>query len=454
MQAFYIVAFGQLISIVGTSMTQFALTIWSWDFVTRIQPVEDPATAVALIAVFNFAPQVLFSPIAGALVDRWKRKTAMIVVDLAAGLATIAVLLLYSSGTLQIWHLYIAGAWAGVFYSFHFPAYSAAISVMVPKDQYMRADAILGLTESLSGIFAPLLAGILIGVVGIAGVMVIDILTFSAAIGALLFILIPEPERREAAHVGWRGLLADSIFGFRYIFRRPSLFGLQMVFFFGNLLAGPLIVLYGPLILSRTGSDELALGSVQSALGLGAVVGGLALAARGGFKRRIHGVLLGWILTSVFGPVLLGAGRSLPLWMAAGFLSALTTVLLNSSNQAIWQAKTPPAIQGRVFAARRMIAQIVGPLGMVLAGPLADRVFEPAMREGGALADSLGWLVGIGAGAGMALLLVLTGLLTAVVGAVAYLVPAIRNVEDIMPDHDAQPAEAESGAAEAPATAG
>jgi MFS family permease len=438
MPAFYIVALGQLISIFGTNMTQFALTIWSWQFVTEIQPRADPATAMALVGFFNFAPEVLLSPIAGALVDRWNRKLVMMMVDLAAGLATVAVFVLYVSGQLQIWHLYIAGAFTGAFKSFQFPAYSAAISTMIPKAQYARADAVLGLTESIPFILAPVAAAFLLGIIDVSGVMLIDIVTFSAAVGALLFIHIPQPERSAASPGAPDSLLQDSLFGFRYIFQRPSLLGLQMIFFWGNLLFSLGFALIAPMILARTGNDEQVLGYIQSAMGVGAIAGGMVLAAWGGLKRRVHGVLGGWFLASLLGSVLLGVGRGLPVWLVAAVGGNFVTVFINASNQAIWQSKVPPDVQGRVFAARRMIAQVVGPLGILLAGPLADRVFEPAMREGGSLAGTFGGLVGTGPGAGIGLLMVITGGLAALVGLAGYWIPAIRDAESLLPDHDIQ----------------
>lgn len=438
MRAFTIVWIGQFISIFGTSMTQFALTIWSWKFVTEVQPLDNPATAMALVGFFNFAPQVFFSPIAGALVDRWNRKMVMMLVDLAAGLATISIFLLYTSNNLQVWHLYVAGAFTGAFQSFQFPAYSAAISMMIPKEQYARADAMLGLVESVSGIGAPILAGILLGVIGIAGIMTIDIVTFLAALGALLFVTIPQPAPTKEGEQSQGSLWQESLYGFRYIFQRPSLLGLQMVFFFGNFLASMGFALFAPMILARTANNEVVLGFVQAALGIGGVLGGVILATRGGLKRRVHGVLLGWSLSAIFGSIAFGIGRGLPIWLVAGFASSFIAVYINASNQAIWQSKIAPDIQGRVFSARRMIAQIVGPLGIIVAGPLADRLFEPAMREGGSLTSAFGGLVGIGPGAGMALIMVITGALTAVVGVGAYLFPAIRNAEDILPDHEAK----------------
>jgi DHA3 family macrolide efflux protein-like MFS transporter len=435
MRAFYLVAIGQFISIFGTTMTQFGLTIWSWKFVTEIQPSANPATAMALVGFFNFAPEVLLSPISGVLVDRWNRKLVMIISDVAAGLAAIVIFLLYASGQLQIWHLYIAGAWTGAFKSFQWPAYSAAISTMIPKEQYSRADALLGLTESFSGILAPPLAGLLLGVIGLTGIMTLDIVSFLAAFAGILFVTIPQPNVSVEGEVK-RSIWKDALFGFRFILKRPSLLGLQLIFFFGNLLGGLTGALLNPMILSRTGNDSVLLSLVQGAFGAGAVVGGLILVRTGGLKRRTNGVIWGWFFTGLFGLVLLGLGRTVPVWISVAFIASFIGVYINSSNQSIWQAKVPPDVQGRVFSARRMIAQVVGPVGILLAGPLSDRLFEPAMREGGSLAGTFGGLVGVGPGAGMALITVICGILIMIIAAISYRVYAIRNAEDILPDHD------------------
>ena len=190
------------------------------------------------------------------------------------------------------------------------------------------------------------------------------------------------------------------------------------------------------MILSRTGNNELLLSFVQGATGAGAVIGGLILVRTGGLKRRVNGVIWGWFFGTLFGMVLFGLGRTLLVWLVVEFIAALFNVYINASNQSIWQAKVPPDVQGRVFSARRMIAQVVGPLGILLAGPLADRLFEPAMREGGSLVDTFGGLVGVGPGAGMALLMVICGVLVMIVAVVACRISVIRDAEDILPDHD------------------
>ncbi|MFQ5436486.1 MAG: MFS transporter [Anaerolineae bacterium] len=443
MFAFVIVWIGQVISLMGSAMTGFALTIWAWQ-------ITGQATALALVGFFSFGPTVLFSPIAGALVDRWNRKLVMMLSDLAAGLSTVAILLLYVTDNLQIWHLYVAGAFSGVFQAFQWPAYSAAISTMLPKKQYTRASGMISLAESGSGILSPLLAGLLLGVIGIGGIMTIDIVTFLAAIGALLFVRIPQPRVTEEGREGRGSLWAESLYGFRYIWARPGLFGLQLVFFAGNLMGSFGFTVMAPMILARTNNNEIIFGSVQSAFAVGGVVGGLLLSIWGGPKRRVHSVLLGHVFAGLSGQMLLGLGQGLPVWLVAGFLGMFIIPIINGSNQALWQAKVAPDVQGRVFATRRLIAQISAPAAMLMAGPLADRVFEPAMQAGGWLADTFGWLVGTGPGTGMSLMLVFSGLLVAVAGLGGFLFPAVRNVEDILPDHDrAAPVEQENREAEA-----
>lgn len=429
MFAFTIVAIGQAISLIGSGMTQFAIIIWAWQETGQ-------ATTLALAGFFGFAPVVLISPIAGALVDRLNRKLIMMLSDLAAGLSTIALLILYLTDGLQIWHLYVLGAFVGIFQAFQWPAYSAAISVMIPKEQYGRANGMLQLAHSGAGILAPILAGVVLGFAGISWVFIIDIATFLFAIGALLLVHIPEPETTAEGLKSKGSLWKESAYGFKYIWERKSLFWLQMVFFFINLTATFGFTVAAAMILARTNNDTVILGSVQSAGAVGGVLGGMLLSVWGGPKRRVHGVLLGMIGTSLLNALLMGVGRGLPVWAAASFMGALIIPILNGSNQAIWQAKVAPDLQGRVFSVRRLIAQITVPVIMLLAGPLADYVFEPALAEGGALAPIFGGLVGTGPGAGMGLMFVISGVLGVIVGLGGYIFPLIRNVEDILPDHD------------------
>ena len=222
MWAFTIVWIGQMISLLGSAMTAFALTYWAY-------VITQEATALALVGFFSFVPTLVVSPFAGALVDRWNRKFVMMLSDLAAIFSTVVVLLLFSTNNLQIWHLYVTGAFAGAFGAFQFPAYSAAVTTMVKKDQYGRASGMLSTAQFASNIFAPMLAAVLLTVIGVAGILTIDLLTFLVAIGALILVNIPQPTITEEGRRSRGSLWKESFYGFRYILDRPSLLGLLLI---------------------------------------------------------------------------------------------------------------------------------------------------------------------------------------------------------------------------------
>lgn len=429
MKSFMVMWIGQFVSLMGSAMTGFAIPIYIFGETERVREL-------ALLGLAFMLPLIILSPVAGALVDRSNRKLMMMLSDVAAGLTTIAVLILVSNDALEIWHLYITNAINGAFQTFQWPAYSAAISMMVPKEQYGRASGLMGLAENGSGIFAPLLAGTLLGLIGLEGILLIDVITFVFAVGTLLFIHVPQPPQTVEGQAGQGSLLRESAYGFQYIWRRPSLLGLQLVFLLGNFVASLAFTTLAAMILYRTNQNAQIFGLVSSAGAAGGLVGGLVMSAWGGPKRRVHGVLSGWFLSGLLGMTLLGLGQSWPIWAASLFMGSLLVPIINGSNQAVWQSKVAPDVQGRVFSVRRLIAWATNPLAQLAAIPLADSLLEPAMREGGRLVNTFGWLVGRGPGAGTALIFVFGGVAAAGIGLAGYLVPAIRNAEDILPDHD------------------
>ncbi len=431
MFGFTIVWLGQIISVLASSMSQFGLSIWMYD-------QTKSALAMGMMQVFFITPFLLISPIAGVMVDRHNRKLMMMVSDMAAGVATLAILALQYFGILEFWHLYATSIVYGLGMAFQWPAYSAAISTMVPKEQYGRANGMMSLVEAGPGVVAPILAGALLPLIGLTGILFFDVATFLLAIGALMFVHIPQPQKTEEGQQAQGGIWSQAAYGFKYIFARPSLLGLQLIFFMGNLFAGIGFTVLAPMILARTDSNSLIFGAVQTAGAIGGVVGGVIMSAWGGFKRRAHGVLLGWIWSGL-GMAILGLVGGLPIWITGIILVAIISPLINGSNQAIWQSKVAPDLQGRVFSARRLIAWFTNPISPIIAGSLADYVLEPAMKTASPLSSTFGWLVGTGPGSGMGLLLVICGVLGAMVGLSGYFFPVIRNAEDILPDHDELP---------------
>ena len=435
MFGFSVVWFGQLVSVLGSGMTQFALTIWAWEATKQ-------ATVLALVVFFGFFPRIVMTPIAGALVDRWNRKVAMMLSDLAAGLATVALFILLKTGHLEIWHLYAAAAFSGLFGSFQVPAYSASITLMVPKEHYTRADAMLGLVESSSSVFAPIAAGALLAFTGIGTILIIDIVTFVFAVGTLLFVQIPQPPRVAAEEHARRSLWSDTLLGFRYIFAQRSLRGLLALLLVMNVTASVWFALLSPLVLARSGGNELALGTVRMILGMGGVVGGTLVGIWGGpKKRRMKWVLLAVGASSLVGNVLVGVGRGLFLWAGGSFLAEAIMPIALGANQAIWQTKTPAHLQGRIFSARIVVTQLAATLAMIVGGILADGVFEPLMSGSSVLARALRPLVGSGPGAGIGLMFVLAGLVGAAAAIVGYLYRPVREIETLLPDAPAPHAE-------------
>jgi MFS family permease len=347
MFAFTLVWAGQIISVLASSMTQFALTIWAYE-------KTGSATALGAVNTFFLIPFLGLSPIAGVMVDRYNRKLMMMVSDLTAVTATVGILVINATGHLQIWHLFIASAINGLGNTFQWPAYSAAISTMVPKESYSRANGMMSLIESIPGVLAPILAGLILPLILLNGILVIDVVTFFIAIGVLLLVEVPQPVHTIDGQAGKGNILKEALYGFRYIINRRGLFGLLIFFICLNFIIGLSVSLLAPFILSRTGNDSAALGAVQSAYAIGAVIGGLLISLWGGFKRRMTSIFIGEALTGLFCLVLFGLSRSVPAWIVVSILMAIFPVFTNGASQAIWQAKVAPDVQGRGFYARRL----------------------------------------------------------------------------------------------------
>ncbi|NOX44972.1 MAG: MFS transporter [Caldiserica bacterium] len=422
-RAFLLVWFGQLVSLVGSKLTGFGLGVWAFQTTGSV-------TRFALIMLFTALPGILLSPIAGALVDRWDRRRTMILADTGAGLCTLGIALLIVTGKLEVWHIYLLMAASSAFDAFQWPAYQAPIGLLVPKAQYGRASGMVQLAGATAQIVAPAAAGAMLGVIGLGGIIAVDFATFLFAVATLAAVRIPRPARATApASEG--SLPREALEGWRYIAARPGLLGLLLLFALANFTIGMVYVLFTPLVLSF--STSAALGTLLSLGGIGFLAGGLLMSAWGGPSRRIYGI---YAAEALLGATLFLAGfpPSVLILGIAAFSVYFAIPIVNGCSQAIWLAKTPPELQGRVFATRRMISWSSLPLAYLLAGPLADRVFEPLMAEGGPLAGSLGRVIGVGPGRGIALLYVVLGVFILGVTLWAVIYPRLRRLELEIPD--------------------
>lgn len=426
---FIFIWLGQFFSMTGSFMTSFALGIWVW------QKTES-AQAMAMVGVFAYAPLILVTPLAGVLVDRWNRKLVMMLSDLGAVFSSVIVLILLISGDLQLWHIYLTMAVASAFQAFQWPAYSTVITLMVSKDQYSRASGLVSMVESGSNIVGPLLAGALIGWIGLQGILIVDLVTCLLAVTILLMVTIPK-HQRVVTPITLRSVTDDIVFGFRYIFQRPGLLGIQLVFFAANFMTVIGWAVISPMVLARSGGNVQLLGFIESTAAVGGLIGAIFLTLWGGPKKLVAGIMIGWILNGLLGRFLMGITTQPWIWILSVFLLAFFLPTINGCNQSLWQRKVSVHHQGRVFSARRFIAQITIPLSMAVAGWLADRVFEPAFATDADWGSRLlGSVFGAGPGAGLSLMMALSGILVTLVGLSGFLFQKIRQVEVDLPDCD------------------
>ncbi len=411
-------------------MTNFAIEIWVWE-------ITGKATTLTLVGFFGLLPSIIISPISGIIVDRFNRKILMMLGDTIAVLTTIILLFLYQNHQLQIWHLYVIAAINGTFNQLQYLAYSVSVVLMVPKQHYTRVSSMDFISGYGSNILAPPLAGYLYKIIGLTGIAGIDLVTFIFAITSILLVKIPQILNTDKDHLNRENIWKKLGFGLHYIFVRKSLLALLIVNILFWLPHDIGDSLYTPMILSRTDNNTLVLGSLASAAGFGGVTGAIIVSTWGSFRRKIKGVLLGMMGAGV-SKIVFGLGRTPWVWIPAQFCSSFNFPLNGSSDTAIWLAKVPPNVQGRVFAARSLLLQIASAVGYLIAGPLADHVFTPALQSGAVLGDILGGLFGTGTGAGIALLYVICALFMLLVGWLGFSVRVLRDVEDILPDYDAE----------------
>ncbi len=417
--AFGIVWFGQVISFIGSGMSSFALGVW-------IYQKTGSVTQFALTSLFIVLPRVVLGPLAGALVDRWDRRNVMILSDAGGGLSILAIGLLSLAGRLEIWQIYLAIFTCGIFDTLRWPAMTAATTQLVPKEHIGRASGMLQIVSAGTMLVSPLFAGALMGSLGLQGVLLADFVTFLFSILTLVFIRIPRPETTAEGRAGQGSLLHEAVYGWKYITARSGLLTLLVFLALANFLMEMSVVLFTPMLLSF--ATTAVLGRAMALGGIGYLVGSVVMSVWGCPKRRIHTVMVSMLLMGVF-MTLIGLRASLPLIMVSIPLCMFFLPITVSANQAIWQNRVAPDVQGRVFAIRQAFIQATPLLAYLLTGPLTDKVFEPLLKVGGPLAGSVGQIIGVGTGRGAGLLFVCAGLFLVLVSAIGYLFPRLRLVE-------------------------
>ena len=419
---------GQLISLLGSGLSGFALGLW-------VLHKTGSVTQFALIAACTLGPRIFLSPVTGALADRWDRRSTMLISEIAAALVTLNMVVLLALDHLSVWQIYLSMAAISVCSAFQWPAWAASITLLVGKENYGRASGLVQIAQGLAQTLAPVIAGAMIqSRPGVVGILIVDLLSYVFAAATLAVVRIPRlvGSSQPASGAALRPtLIHDIIYGWKYLVARPGLIGLVTMVSACNFLLGAIMILVNPLVLSF--STPQVLGTVMTTAGVGMFVGSAVMSITGGPRRRVRGMVIFLILG---GAALLPAALPpSPLLIAGGaFLFLLSVPIASGSMQAILQSKVDPAVQGRVFAFTGMAVSAAMPIAYLVSGSLADRFFEPWFASGGLLAGSLGQWIGVGPGRGIAAAFVVCGLLLIAVTALGYSNPRVRGLEDELPD--------------------
>ncbi|MEM7114297.1 MAG: amino acid adenylation domain-containing protein [Chloroflexota bacterium] len=417
---FLLVAFGQLISMIGTGLTTFTLGVWA---LAQSNSLID----FTIISIFALLPGILVSPLAGAAADRWDRRKVMIGSDVLAACGTLLVAWLLWTDSLQVWHIYITASIGSVANAFQRPAYIAAIAQLVPKRHLGRANGIAQLAANTGRVLAPLLGGLLYVTFSLSTIVLIDFATFLFAVGTLLLLRFPNTLFRRREEPFMQELLG----GWHYIMKRPSLIAMVVFMVIYNFFSSFATVLITPLVLAF--GDAALLGTVMSAFGLGLIGGALAMSIWGGMRRRAEGLVLFTTLTGI--SLIITGWRPHALFLTIGlFTLGVFFALIDSHWQAIIQTKVGFRLQGRVVSINQMLVWMMMPIGFFLAGVFTDSVFEPFMQSASPLATQLGNLLGTGAGRGIGLMLIVIGLLQIMWGILGWFSRPLRFMENHLPD--------------------
>ncbi|MCF4121775.1 amino acid adenylation domain-containing protein [Antribacter sp. KLBMP9083] len=408
LSTFLWVALTQLLSMIGTGLTSFALGVW-------VLQQTGSVSAFATISVMAVLPSIVALPFAGAVADRFDRRRVMLVADGVAGAMTAALVVLLATGGLDVGFVYLYAAVGALANAFQRPAYLAAVTQLVPKRYLGQAAGLVGLGLNAGDLVAALVGGVLVGLFGLPVVVGVDVVTFVLAVAVVAVVRFPDRlwVRRE------EGFLGEVTGGWRYILRRPEMVAMVVFFVVFNYLFTFPVTLATPLVLAE--HSPQVLGVVTGVGGLGALAGGLVMALWGGTRRRALGMVGG---TSVLGlaVVVLGVTSS-PVVQAAGLFGVYGALLvLNAHWLSLIQAKVGLELQGRVLATNQMLATAMMPLGFLTVGPASAWVGAHWGTGGPGGVDGLG------------LTLVIVGAVLAVWGVLGLLFPPLRDMDLRLPD--------------------
>lgn len=402
----------QSVSQLGSTMTSFALILWAY-------MQNGSAMTVSLMSFFSYLPYIIVSIFAGTFVDNHSKKKIMLVSDSIAAMGSVVIFLLSIGSSLEVWHIYIVNFIIGFMNAFQSPASAVAIGKIVPKDKLAQVSGMNSFSDNLIEVMSPVLAASLFAFGGLKMLLIIDLLSFIVALLVLLFVVqVPEDESRRKEK---QSVFSGCAEGFVYLKHNKGIFVIIITMAFLNFFSRLTYEnILSPMILARSGNDSVVLGIVNAAIGIGGIVGGIIVATGKFSKNNVKMIYVSAIFSFLFGDLIMGTGRNVVFWSIAGLAASLPIPFVIAGQNVILYREVPEKIQGRVFAVRNALQFSTIPLGILLGGFLADYVFEPFMKTENSITAVLHVLVGNGAGSGMAVMFLCTGLLGSLFSFISY----------------------------------
>lgn len=416
LKLFIILWLTQSLSSLGSAMTNFALVIWLY---------QDSGSALktSLLTVCSYAPYVMMSIFAGAVSDKWNKKTIMLICDSAAALCSVATLILLKTGDLEVWHLYILNAVNGLMNSIQAPASDVASTLLTPERHYQKTSGMRSFSGSLISILTPVFATAIISFAGIEAVIAIDLITFFTAFAALLFFIkIPEIPQKSTEN---ESVLKSAKNGVVYLKSNKGILWLILFLSAINFVASVYDAALPAMILSK--KSEAALGSVSACVGIAALVGSLIATFFPKPKSRIKAICNCLLISMSTENFLLAFGNNTVIWCIGAILGWLMIPLMNANYDVIFRTSVPTEMQGRVYSVRNTLQFFTIPVGYFLGGILVDKIFEPFM--GMTENKFLHTAFGVGKGSGAAFLFFVIGVIGVLICLIFRRVKYIRELD-------------------------
>lgn len=442
---FYTIIITQTLSLIGSRVSSLAFGIW-------IFTETGQATPLALTSFFTALPAVFAASFSGVLADRWDRRYVMALADTGQAVGTGLLLVSFASGHFMLWHLYAVALFQAIFAVFQTPAFNASVTMLVPDDQRVRANAIRQLTAPGASVIAPLIATFVFAVIGLTGAILLDLATFFVAVIVILRVHIPTPEQTAVGRALRGSIWQEMWGGVRYLLDRRPLFYMIVYYALVNFFLTGATIFSIPYLLARTDNNEAALGILLAIINGGAVAGSVLIAYLNLKQDRVRYIIICALIT---GTMLALAGMSRNVWLLAltEFFVMLPIPIGNALFISILQAKVPPDVQGRVFAVMSQVVRVLMPVAFLIAGPLADQILEPSLTvpQWGITTPLTGQLfpviyhapgtsffaplVGSTGGSGMGLIMLVNGVMLVILALALNLRDDVRHVETTLEDY-------------------